>query len=768
MLVHIHDIYYLWASTFILAHTGIKPSLPIDDVGVVSCPKDRHCFLAGDIRVNEHTALIVMHTIWMREHNRIAEKLSRINPFWSTSMIFNVTKQIVTAEIQRITFKEYLPAVMGKDVFDSLIKSYTAGGGYNPQINPSVPNAFASAAFRFVHSQIRPFFDRLDENYNPLNIGPLSLLQAFFNISQYEQSGGTDPLLRGMLSTPPLQVDEFLNKVLTTHFLQTHSFDGLDLASLNIQRGRDHGIPPHVTWQRWAQRECNISSDFENQLTFIRLLQTYGSLETVDLWVGGLAEERLQGSLLGATFACIFAKTFGPIRHGDRFYYENEEPEAALFTAEQRAAIENASISRVICDNSDNIQEIQAKGFYSNETRVPCSSLPSVDLMAWKVACNVQIQVNPQSTPISFLSYSTLRYSGKAIKYEVSLSAGETNVCVGIQCPTAYNPTLIFIFPHPPSNAAETRTCSQQPNTLLPPNLARRDDAYCATVGKSYVMRSRSGLFRNQESCEASINIALNYTCTSTCQIKIQVNPQDTSTVFVSLFRDSEGIIMSYQQTLAAGETKLCLRITCPTPTENSTVFVRPNLPPETDDRMCAVELNPGSPLPENEATGASVYFTDALSMSHLTPRDGVFKSLGSCSASSNIALQYTCTNSQAALQKEEWLLQELEMALFNQEKTNTVTNGEVLPIDDPHIPDYVREYLENEPPTSEAEGRGGTSHENMDAFLAYYMYTEGEGEDETPMYRVETPTKDEMRNEVNTDDSQLLADLQDALGELQ
>ena len=131
------------------------------------------------------------------------------------------------------------------------------------------------------------------------------------------------------------------------------------------------------------KRTCGISSEFENQLTFIRLLQTYGSLETVDLWVGGLAEERLPGSLVGATFACIFANTFTALREGDRFYYENDDA-TALFTADQRAAIERASLSRIICDNADNIQEIQRNAFRFDQQRVSCSQIPVVNLNAWK------------------------------------------------------------------------------------------------------------------------------------------------------------------------------------------------------------------------------------------------------------------------------------------------------------------------------------------------------------------------------------------------
>ena len=349
------------------------PSLPratqsdIDN-GLVGCPGDvaSGCFLSGDIRVNEQTALTVLHTIWMREHNRIAAELQTINPHWSPDKTFKVTREIVAAEIQKITYKDYLPKIMGQQTFDKLLADYS---GYDPQLDPSVPNAFAAAAYRFGHSQIRPEFDRLDESYQPLPSGPLPLVEMFFNPAQYKNSGGTDPIVRGLLATSARKTDEFLSSVLTQQlFAPSPSSTGMDLASLNIQRGRDHGLAPYLTWNRWAARNdtCGILSEIRDTVTFMRLLEAYGSLETVDLWVGGLAEARVPGGLVGATFACIFAQTFGAIRNGDRFFYENvldiNNPDA-FFTVEQRDEIEKTSLSRVICDNADNIQQIQADAF---------------------------------------------------------------------------------------------------------------------------------------------------------------------------------------------------------------------------------------------------------------------------------------------------------------------------------------------------------------------------------------------------------------------
>lgn len=147
-----------------------------------------------------------------------------------------------------------------------------------------------------------------------------------------------------------------------------------DLVSIDIQRQRDHGMAPFVVWRDFCRKEFPElgDSDVENQLTYIRLLQTYGSLENVDFWVGGVAEEKLEGSVVGKTFACIQALNFAKLRNGDSFYFERD----GVFSPEQRSEILKTSLSRVICDNADDISSVQADAFLGEQMRVPCSEIP--------------------------------------------------------------------------------------------------------------------------------------------------------------------------------------------------------------------------------------------------------------------------------------------------------------------------------------------------------------------------------------------------------
>ena len=440
--------------------------------------------------MNEQTALTVMHTIWLREHNRIALLLRTINPRMSSDAIFQTAQKIVIAEIQKVTYKDYLPIILGAGFLR--IGNYRH---YNSAINPSIPNAFATAAYRFGHSQIQPFLDRLDENYKPIPAGPLSLVNAFFNGSVFLRHGGTDPILRGLLTRNARQVDEFLNSVLTNRlFSNNTAIPGLDLASLNIQRGRDHGLPKYLTWKQWAKKKCNFESEFRNELTHVHLLQAYGSLNNVDLFVGGLAEKPLPKGLVGAVFACIFSETFSALRDGDRFYYENAN--TGLFTLTQRTQIEKSSLSRVICDNTD-IKEVQPNAFSANQQRVSCSQIPSIDLNQWKMRRSLPrvcyIKINAMNSRRSRSRYSAIsRFFGMS-RNRVSRRRirGMRNGCLRFTCPQPDRNTRLIV--------SSSNRCRVQVNGNLknPPGFSRQ---YRQSLSVEDIS-SMNGLYESFRSC---------------------------------------------------------------------------------------------------------------------------------------------------------------------------------------------------------------------------------------------------------------------------
>ena len=341
-------------------------------------------FVAGDVRSNEHVALAVMHTIWLREHNRIVAGLAKINPCWDDERLYQEGRKIVGAMMQVITYKEFLPLLLGEKGYNTYVGPYK---GYSYKTDGSIPNAFASAAYRFGHSLVNPEFARLDKDYKPLPIGPLELRNSFFNPLQYFISGGTDPILRGLLKDKSREMDEFLSKVLTTELfpLEDHKL-GQDLAARNIQRGREHGIPSYRHYEKYCYELYGIQTKFANKYTEYRLKQAYGSTgfkDGIDLWVGGMAEETYDGSILGPTLSCINGRAFAELREGDRFYWENP----GVFTDYQRETLRYVRLSKVICNNADDIHKIVFSAFETGQDELYCENLPDLDLSLWKDTC---------------------------------------------------------------------------------------------------------------------------------------------------------------------------------------------------------------------------------------------------------------------------------------------------------------------------------------------------------------------------------------------
>ena len=338
-------------------------------------------FIAGDERANEQTGLTVMHTLWLREHNRIARSLAEMNPCWDDEKLYQAARKIVGAQMQKITYKDFLPTLFGS-YLHTYVPLYTK---YNPFVDASIPNAFAAAAYRFGHSLIRDQLLRLDENYTKAEIGHLDLSHAFFNPVSYFEGYGTDRITRGLMVDMANPVDEFLNPVLTSKlFPKRPGGPGGDLASLNIQRGRDHGIPSYRAWQHFCEeRFPGHSVGFADNGTVETLRHLYGEegfRHGIDLWVGGLSEERLEGAQIGPTFACILGLTFSRLRDGDRFWYESEHQ----FSPVQRRSLLQSSLGRVACDNGDNIKRVPRDVFTSGSQLMPCEELPAVDLQLWR------------------------------------------------------------------------------------------------------------------------------------------------------------------------------------------------------------------------------------------------------------------------------------------------------------------------------------------------------------------------------------------------
>lgn len=134
--------------------------------------KDVYCFEAGDARANEQIQLTTMHTMLMREHNRLAKELSYINPYWDDERLFQEARQIVVAQLQHITFNEFLPLVIGKDkIYEYGLELEHPGRyyqGYDNKINAGIRVEFQAAAFRYGHSILPSYIERYNKYHKKI------------------------------------------------------------------------------------------------------------------------------------------------------------------------------------------------------------------------------------------------------------------------------------------------------------------------------------------------------------------------------------------------------------------------------------------------------------------------------------------------------------------------------------------------------------------------------------------------------------------------
>ena len=111
---------------------------------------DYFCFLGGEDRASENIALVSVQTLFLREHNRIADILLKINPSWNDETLYQEARRIVVDEIQHITFSEFLSVISPNNTLKPLKTGFYTG--YDPNLNTTLFNEFSGAAFRFGHS----------------------------------------------------------------------------------------------------------------------------------------------------------------------------------------------------------------------------------------------------------------------------------------------------------------------------------------------------------------------------------------------------------------------------------------------------------------------------------------------------------------------------------------------------------------------------------------------------------------------------------------
>ncbi|MBB4004415.1 peroxidase family protein [Aurantimonas endophytica] len=384
---------------------------------------DRH-YITGDGRGNENIGLTAVHHIFHSEHNRQVDtqkltilqsgNLAFVNEWlsvdidaatltafndgydaaankgayltgnalfndgnWDGERLFQAARFATEMQYQHLVFEEFARKVQPNiDVF--VFNSIT-------DVDPSIFSEFANTVYRFGHSMLTENMPRIDADGNPMDAG-LGLVEAFLNPVLFDQTlagvsishdEAAAAIVRGMTIERGNEIDEFVVDALRNNLLGLP----LDLAAINIARGRDTGMPSLndargqlyaasgssflKPYDHWADFAANL----KNPASIVNFIAAYGTHDTitaattledkrdaamalvfggagapadraqflsgtgawagvetglnlVDLWIGGLAEKKMPfGGFLGSTFNAVFELQLENLQDGDRFYY---------------------------------------------------------------------------------------------------------------------------------------------------------------------------------------------------------------------------------------------------------------------------------------------------------------------------------------------------------------------------------------------------------------------------------------------------------------
>jgi hypothetical protein len=418
---------------------------------LLNAPQD--AMVAGDVRANENIGLTATHTLFAREHNRIVNILNGF-PGLSEEDKFQIARRVVIAEQQFVTYTEFLPA-MGVN-----LPGYA---GYNASINTSLSNEFATVGYR-AHSQIHgefeieadlgrysqadlDFFEDLGVETaidgDEIEIAvPLNL--AFFNPDLLERIQ-LGPMLRGIGLEAQYDNDEQIDNQLRSVLFQIPTsenpecldgpglpecFQGVvDLGAIDIERGRDHGMPTYnqlrvayglpavtsftqLTGESTAAFPPGSGVNNPNSLDFTQLVDIfgvsfpldedrdpvvatrrstmaarlqaiYGNVNNVDAFAGMVAEPHVAGTEFGALQRAIWTREFQRLRDGDRFFFGNQQT-ALNFIRNTYGIDYRRNLGDIIASNTDIPRaELASNVFFTNGDVPPTS-------------CSVRYGINSQ------------------------------------------------------------------------------------------------------------------------------------------------------------------------------------------------------------------------------------------------------------------------------------------------------------------------------------------------------------------------------------
>lgn len=298
-------------------------------------------FVAGDARANEQPLLAGFHTLFVREHNRLCDELALVNPTWNDEQLYQHARRKVGGYLQSITYNEWLPTI------GIHLPAYQ---GYSHLIYPNATNVFSAAAFRLGHTLLNSNLQMMEDDGTSL--GSVTLADAFFNPAMIT-GNGMELFFKGMAQQVEQNMDgKVVDDVRNFLFGPPQlGLGGLDLAAININRGRERGLPDFNTIRTdlGLTPYTEFSQICSDQTVITVLAGLYDNVNDIDPWVGMLIEDHMSNALFGETVMAVMVQQFQALRDGDRFYYENDPG----LSNSERNEIANTTFRDIIMRNTD-------------------------------------------------------------------------------------------------------------------------------------------------------------------------------------------------------------------------------------------------------------------------------------------------------------------------------------------------------------------------------------------------------------------------------
>ncbi|HEY3568328.1 MAG TPA: peroxidase family protein [Thermoanaerobaculia bacterium] len=304
-------------------------------------------FVCGDFfpRCNETPGLTMMHTLFVREHNRKVAEYAAQNPTLTDEQLFQLGRRWVMSLMQSITVNEFIPALTGEKVppYD----------GYKPEVNGRLALEFVHSLYRLGHTLVPRELQRYGSPGGHNQLPSLDLGESLFQSPNiFQTSADLDALMRGFIRQPHEKLDCVVADGLRNTLVVDEPGEAgtlFDLPAINIERGRELGLPSYNQARVGfgLPPAAHFSDTFDAKAAG-RLSSIYANTDQIDLFAGGICETAAHPSQghTGPLITAVIMRQIQDLRAADRFWYEN------VLTKDQIKEVERYKLSDLILNNT--------------------------------------------------------------------------------------------------------------------------------------------------------------------------------------------------------------------------------------------------------------------------------------------------------------------------------------------------------------------------------------------------------------------------------